>query len=322
MGRSHPTPAGAEGILHWQFMQIVVLICGVLFRSMPGTFPLAAALTAAFMLAGLHFLDPIIDQGRSFFGISRVTENATQRIMIHGVTVHGSQLSSVQMHDIPTSYYYPRGPLGWVVLTAPPDANIGVIGLGAGSLAPLSRAGQRLTYYEIDPLVEEMAKRDFSYLADSRASVAVRIGDGRQLIAQSEDGVFDLLIVDAFSGDAIPTHLLTDEAIALYLRKLKPRGLLVMHISNRYADLTRVFRGWQRTTGQRVAINQFVPSPEQLALGVRATVAVAMGRSPAALAPLATTQQWFWLDDDGPAVHWTDDHVNLLAVIDRNVLKP
>jgi len=167
-----------------------------------------------------------------------------------------------------------------------------------------------------------MARRDFTYLADAKARVDVQTGDGRRLLTAMPDDHFTLLVIDAFTSDAIPTHLLTEEALRLYMRKLTPDGLLVMHISNRYADLTRVLRGWRRVTGQRVAINQYVPTAAEQAMGVRPTVAVAMGRSAAPLAWLAQTKQWFWLDDDGPAVHWTDDHVSLLGVIDRNALRP
>jgi SAM-dependent methyltransferase len=320
--RTRPSSAASDGLLQWQFMPVAILIAGVLFAREAGTFAISVTLVSGFMIAGLHFIDPIIDQGRSFFGISRVTENAAERIMLHGVTVHGSQRKDATLRNIPTSYYYPAGPLGWSIAHVPGGARIGVVGLGAGSLATLAPAGSRLAYYEIDALVERMARRDFTYLADAKASVDVRIGDGRNLLAAEPDGAFDLVIVDAFNSDAIPTHLLTDEALAIYMRKLKPAGLLIVHISNRYADLSRVFRGWRAATGQRVAINQYVPSPEEQAAGVRATVAVATARSPAALAPLAQTRQWFWLDDEGPSVHWTDSHVNLLAVLDKNMLKP
>lgn len=317
--RAHDAGGGA---LHWQLMPLLVLALAVFLSGRSTIMPVAAGLSAVFVALGLHFVDPIIDQGRSFFGVSRVTETATSRIMIHGVTVHGAQFKDPARRDLPVSYYYPRGPLGWAVSNAPPGGDVGIVGLGAGSLAPLVRAGQHLTYFEIDPLVEQMARRDFTYLADARGSVDVRIGDGRQLLEREPDGRFDLLVIDAFNSDAIPMHLLTDEAIDLYLRKLKPTGLLVMHISNRYADLARVFRGWRRTTGLRVALDEFVPTPDEEAQGVLATVAVAIGRSSAALAPLAATRQWFWLDDDGPVAHWTDDHANLLSVLDKNVLKP
>jgi hypothetical protein len=299
-----------------------VLAAAVLLSSRPAVVPVAATLAALFVATGLHFVDPIVDEGRSFFGVSRVTETPSARILVHGVTVHGAQFKDPSKRDIPVSYYYPRGPLGWAVSSVHPGGEIGIVGLGAGSLAPLARGGQRITYFEIDPLVEAMARRDFTYLDDAHGPVTVKIGDGRQLLEQEPDGRFDLLMIDAFNSDAIPMHLLTDEALALYLRKLAPGGLLVLHISNRYADLARVFRGWRRTTGLRVAINEFVPTPAEEAQGVLATVAVAIGRSPAALAPLAATREWYWLNDDGPSVHWTDDHSNLLSVLDKNVLKP
>ena len=318
----HVHAASDTTILQWQFMPLAILVCGVLYRRQPGVFPLATALAAAFVLAGLQFTDPIIDQGRSFFGVSRVTENGYERILIHGVTVHGSQRKAPALRDIPTSYYYPDGPLGWVVAHAPDSATIGVVGLGAGSLAPLARAGQSLTFYEIDPLVEAMARRDFTFLSDSKAAIRVAIGDGRRLIAAEPDDHFDVLVLDAFSGDAIPTHLLTEEAISLYLHKLKGDGVLVIHISNRYADLARVLRGWHDVTGQRVAMSQYVPAAREQAQGVRSTVAVALSRSPRGLMRLAQTRQWYWIEDDGPSVHWTDDHVSVIDVLNRNILRP
>lgn len=316
------TGGASAGGFPWQIVPLGVLAIAVLLPARPLVFATASGLAVLFVVTGMHIVDPIVDQGRSFFGVSRVTETARVRTMAHGVTVHGAQFRDSARRDLPVSYYYPRGPLGWAVSQAPANAEIGIVGLGAGSLAPLGRAGQHLTYFEIDPLVERMARRDFTYLRDSRATVDVRIGDGRQLLAGVPDDRFDLLMIDAFTSDAIPMHLLTDEALALYLRKLKPSGLLVMHISNRYADLSRVFRGWSEATGHRVAIDQFVPDASEDSAGVLATVAVAISRAPAALAPLAATRQWFWLDADGPAVRWTDDRANLLSVIDRNVLRP
>lgn len=315
-------PVEGHGILQWQLMPVVVLAVSVLLSNAPAVFPWATLLTAAFMIAGLHFVDSIVDQGRSFFGVSRVTENANVRIMVHGVTVHGTQWKTPGLRDIPVSYYYPDGPLGWVVSHAPPGAEIGIVGLGAGSLSVLGQAGQHISYFEIDPLVEKMARRDFTFLRDAKAKVDVQIGDGRQLLERTADDRFDLLVIDAFSSDAIPMHLLTDEAIAMYLRKLKPAGLLVMHISNRYVDLSRVFRGWRFANGKRVAIDRYVPGSAEEQLGVLPTVAVAIARSGLAIAPLAATRQWYWLEDDGPAVHWTDDRASLLPILNSDFLKP
>ena len=307
--------AVGDGILRWQFMPLLVLTLGMLFVRRRGSFVTAAALSAAFVVGGLTFIDPIVDEGRSFFGVSRVTESAGERLMIHGITVHGEQRRDAALRDIPTSYYSPDGPLGWTVAHMPDRAEVGVVGLGSGSLATLARAGQHLTFYEVDPLVAHMALHDFTYLRDTKAAVAVRIGDGRQLVEREPDAHFDLLVIDAFDSDQIPTHLLTEEALGLYLRKLKPQGLLVLHISNRYADLTRVLRAWQEDSGDRVAMDQYVPPPAERAEGARATVALALARRPSALARLAPTRQWYWLDASGPAVRWTDDHTDLLGVL-------
>lgn len=315
--------SAGESYLHWQFMPVPVLVVAVLLATRPAIFPLASGLTALFMIAQLHYVEPVIDQARSFFGVSRVIENDVARIMVHGVTVHGAQFRDSARRDLPVSYYYPAGPLGWTVQHMRQDGEIGVVGLGSGALAALTLPGQRLTYYEIDPLVESMARRDFTFLKDAKGSIDVRIGDGRQLLERTEDGKFDLLIVDAFSSDAIPMHMLTEEAIGVYLQKVRPMGLLVLHISNRYADLQRVFRGWMSAApGRRVAVNQYVPTASEQAMGVLPTVAVAIARAPQAVAPLAATRQWYWLDADGPSVHWTDDHASLLSVLDKNVLKP
>ena len=323
LGRTNGLATSSDTtLLQWQFMPLAVLACGILFSRQAGVFPVSIALVTVFVVSGLHYTDRVVHQGRSFFGVSRVTENATERVLVHGVTIHGAQRKAPALRNIPTSYYSPRGPLGWAVAQAPPGAVIGVVGLGAGSLAALAQPGQTLTFFEIDPLVVEMATRDFTYLANSRARVSVEIGDGRQLIASRPDNQFDVLILDAFSGDAVPTHLLTTEALSLCLNKLKTDGLLVVHISNRFADLTRVFRGWRDVSGMRVAVNEFTPTPDEQREGVRATVAVALGRSPRGLMPLAQTGQWRWLGNEGATVTWTDDHASLLGVLSRNVLQP
>jgi len=99
-------------------------------------------------------------------------------------------------------------------------------------------------------------------------------------------------------------------------------GVLVIHISNRYADLARVLRGWRDVTGQRVAMSQYVPGAREQAQGVRSTVAVALSRSPRGLMRLVQTRQWYWIEDDGPSVHWTDDHVSVIDALNQNILRP
>src|SRR5262249_3269778 len=148
---------------------------------------------------------------------------------------HGTQSLAPERRDIPTTYYHRSGPLGDIVgglRARGPLAEVGLIGLGAGTIAAYGEAGEHFTYFEIDPAIARLAKNPayFTYLSDSRADVSIVLGDGRRRMAECADGRFDLLVLDAFSSDAIPVHLLTREAVQLYLRKLKPGGCLALHL--------------------------------------------------------------------------------------------
>lgn len=184
---------------------------------------------------------------RSFYGALRVDEFATPggtlRWMLHGQIEHGAQwVSPPARRREPLSYYTPHSGVGrafWLRTDAPPQ-RVGVIGLGAGALACYARPGDRFRFYELDPLVEALARRWFTFLADAEARGAdleVLLGDGRVSLEREPPQAFDLLVVDAFSSDAVPTHLLTREALALYLHHLQPDGLLALHITNKSLDL-------------------------------------------------------------------------------------
>src|SRR6185295_3898346 len=148
------------------------------------------------------------------------------------------------------AYYHRTGPAGEVLARygGGPAKKIGAVGLGAGSLASFAQPGQTWTYFEIDPVVEKFARdaRYFTFLADSPAKPRVVLGDARLTLAAEPDAKFDLLFLDAYSSDAIPVHLVTREALALYLRMLAPGGVLTFHISNLHLDLEPVFAGLAR----------------------------------------------------------------------------
>lgn len=183
----------------------------------------------------------VIYTDRTFFGVYRVVDSGGRHELVHGNTVHGMQLP-LGTTSRPPSYYHPSGPIGQVFRERGSRfGEIGVVGLGVGTLAAYGQEGQRLTFYEIDPGIVALAEDPslFTYLADSKADLEVVVADGRLGLA-SESRRFDLLVIDAFSSDAIPVHLLTQEAVALYADRLTPGGLIAFHISNRYLELEPV----------------------------------------------------------------------------------
>lgn len=191
---------------------------------------------------------------RNFFGILWVVERTDQagdyRQLTHGRIKHGAQYAKEPLRSQPTTYFGPHGGVG-VVMTAlqqeKPAIDIGVIGLGAGTMAAWGRPGDTMHFYEINPDDEAVARKWFTYLSGSRAKVDVALGDARIVlereIAAGRKNDFDILVVDAFSSDAIPVHLITEQCADLYKQRLKPGGLLMVHISNRSLNLEPIVRG-------------------------------------------------------------------------------
>jgi len=189
---------------------------------------------------------------RSFFGVYRVAETPDRefRMLIHGTTNHGAQrIGATAEKPQPITYYYPQGPMAAAIRAvqglrgqADSGPRFGIVGLGTGALACYAEPGDDWRFYEIDPLVVDIARNPkyFDYLTQCPPSSGVVVGDGRLTLEKEPDGAFDMLLVDAFSSDAIPVHLLTIEAMRVYLSKLKPDGVLVLHLTNRHLELTRI----------------------------------------------------------------------------------
>ncbi|HYD16210.1 MAG TPA: fused MFS/spermidine synthase [Hyphomicrobium sp.] len=192
---------------------------------------------------------------RSYFGVYRVIQSADGQfnVLQHGTTLHGAQRirdrrGKPVASTTPATYYHPHGPMASAVrlismmaAAKREEPKFGVIGLGAGSLACHSSSGEKWRFFEIDPVVIGIAKsKKFTFLANCQPEADIVIGDARLTFAKEPDESYDLLIVDAFSSDAVPVHLLTAEAIRIYASKLKPEGVGVLHISNRYLDLEQV----------------------------------------------------------------------------------
>lgn len=256
---------------------------------------------------------------RSFYGIYRVTRTprgeGAVRDLVSGTTRHGRQR---ERDGTPLSYYHPRGPLGDVIAARAP-ARIAVVGLGVGAAAGhLARADQRVRFFEIDPAVVELARAHFSYLARAGERAEVVVGDARvSLDAERRRGdpQYDLLLIDAFAGDAIPSHLLTVEALRLYEERLASDGVLLLHVSNRYYDLRPVVRANAEALGLAGVHTARV---EDLALDEDPSQYVALARAEAPLEELRLRRGWRRLRDT-PALAgartWTDDHVSPLEAL-------
>ncbi|HEV2279274.1 MAG TPA: fused MFS/spermidine synthase [Acidobacteriaceae bacterium] len=183
-------------------------------------------------------------QERNFYGTLRVTQtNApmalTIRTLTHGTVTHGTQWFAPDFRRTPTTYYAPDSGIGLALDVCCGDRprNIGVVGLGAGTIAAYGRPGDRITFYEINPSVPPIARNLFTYLRDSPARISIVLGDARLSLAAQPPQHFDVLAIDAFSGDAIPMHLLTTQAMDVYKRQLTPNGILAFHVSNQFLDL-------------------------------------------------------------------------------------
>ena len=257
---------------------------------------------------------------RSFFGIYRVNRHSgPSNVLYHGSTIHGAQFLRKPLE--PLTYYHRRGPIGQVldsVHAGYPDRNIGVVGLGTGSILCYSRPGEGWTFFEIDPAVETIARnpRLFSYLSQCSVKPRIVLGDARLTLAREPAGTFSLLVLDAFSSDAIPVHLLTREALALYMRSLSERGLLLIHISNRRLRLEPVVASLVRDAGVHALIRTHEPgrTKQDTAYEYGADwVIIAKRRD--YLAPLLTDKRWRRLSGATASSMWTDDYSNLFSVI-------
>ena len=264
-------------------------------------------------------------EGRSFYGAHEVRmykeDGKDFHMLAHGDTVHG--LQRLDQLQEPQSYYHREGPLGRLFgrLAADPEtSDIACLGLGAGTVAAFGKPGWKMTFYEIDPMVEVYASdpRLFTFLRDSKAEVNTVIGDGRLTIGQAPDGKYDLILLDAFSSDAVPIHLLTTEAIQIYFSKLKPNGVVCFHVSNRYLELKSVLSAAAQSLGLATLWNEDFNEKELT--GMRPSEIVLLARSKSAFRGLDTLPNWTPPPLDPAVRAWTDEYSNPLAAIDRSVL--
>lgn len=278
---------------------------------------LAAAFPLALILIFYQIRRPGSDAVyslRNFYGTHRVRQTGDLRKLFHGNTLHGMQYTDRFLRPFPIGYYHPQSPLGRLFEALGGSfKTIGVVGLGVGSIAAYGRPGQNLDFYELDPDVERLARDYFSYLKDSRAQTRVILGDARQSLARG-GASYDLLVLDAFSSDAVPVHLLTREAFELYLKRLSPRGLIACHVSSRFLDLKPILAAQAEALGLHGASK--VAAAKDVAEDEFMSQWVALSADSETLKPL--TEQWGWLDlkpSPRPVKAWTDRHASLLSAL-------
>ena len=184
----------------------------------------------------------VIARLRNFYGCISVVEIADATILANGTIVHGSQNTNPVRKNEPTQYFARDTGIGYLDQVLRRNApgqpmQYAVVGLGAGTIAAYGQAGDTMRFFEIDPKVEKVARKYFTFLSDSKAHVDVVIGDGRKELEADKSASYNLLVIDGFNGDAVPIHLLTKEAMSMYMKHVKPEGICLMHISNRYLNL-------------------------------------------------------------------------------------
>jgi hypothetical protein len=264
----------------------------------------------------------VVHSERDFFGVLRVAQDTSGNYyeLLHGNTLHGAQDRRPARRAEPRSYYTRGGPAGSVfgeVMKRHTPADLAVVGLGVGSLAAYARPGDRMTFYEINPAIERIARDSslFTFLADTRAAqVRVVLGDARLRLQDTPRDAYDLLVVDAFSSDAIPVHLLTREAVALYASRLRKDGLLVIHISNRYLELQPLIAGLAADAHlAALACDDLDVTVSEHSTGAQQSRWVVLARTDADLGGLLDAPCW-WKLRPVPSVLWTDDYSNVLAL--------
>jgi spermidine synthase len=314
---------------NWSYaVTFVLLIAGPL--SIGNRMVFAAVVVALMLsLSGWSKIGLSLQEGRmtrSFFGVYSIRDSGTSaRYLVHGTTIHGIQnLGSPLREVLATSYYAPRSGIGLALTAAPllfgPHARIGIVGLGTGTLSCYHRRGQDWRFFEIDPAIERIARDPsrFTFLARCLPDAKILIGDARLVLAAQPPAGLDILVVDAFSSDSVPVHLLTQEAFQTYRNRLSPDGLLMVHISNRYLDLEPIVAAAAKN-GWTARIRKYSPSLQSAAaLNYFGSNWIAMSPSSTTVQRLidrSNNEPWEKLRSDSRLSVWTDNHASILPII-------
>ena len=297
----------------------VAVICLRMSRDpMRLTLAIAGVVIAGTLTASMR--PGILLKERNFFGVREVREDTHRQmhVLVHGTTKHGAQSTNPGRRREPMSFYARRGPVG-DVFRALPSADgrrVAVIGLGAGAIAAYSAAWERWVFYEIDPDIARVARDTtyFTYLQDALATIDVILGDGRLSLARAPSHSYDLIVLDAFSSDAIPIHLLTLEALAVYRSKLSDQGVLVFHLSNRYLDLEPVLGSLLQARGISGFIRYNTGRTGELEPDADPSVWAVVAPDDSSLRAFQSDKRWRPLHTRQNLAPWTDDFSNIFSV--------
>lgn len=294
----------------------ILLMAGLLAVYMARESRIAGAVAVA-AIWGIGVLSSPISGGmseRGFFGVVKVLERDGFRLMVHGTTLHGAQAMDGDVLT-PATYYADAAPIGQVFAAHDRPGRVGVVGLGVGSVACYARPGQEYVYYEIDPIVARMAKNPdyFTFLSACTPDAPVILGDGRLTLADEPAKTFGLLLIDAFSSDSVPAHMLTREAVQLYLSRTAEDGIVLLHISNRHLALEKVVAGITESLGVPARVQFYKASGDDRGgFGVQSSRVVAIAHNEAALNVLPDDGRWTALTP-GDKRPWTDDYSNVIG---------
>jgi hypothetical protein len=322
---------GASKLLQWASVDItndlktaiaveaVIILIAFLFRHRAFRF----GLVMATLIATYHSVLPqffgstqFVFTARNFFGVKGVKYDVgtNSRRLLHGDTLHGLESLDPELLGQPLSYYHVTGPVGDVMtmLSERADQHIGVVGLGTGSMAGWTAPHRHITFFDIDLQVYEIAQTFFTFLPHCGENCDVVIGDGRLSIENAKPADFDLLMLDAFNSDSIPAHLISREAIGMYLTKLKPNGILMFHVSNRYMDV----EGLVSAVVKDASLEALVRHDEELQTNLKArSHYIVAATSPVALGSLEHDDNWLRVTKPDHIKPWTDDYSNMFEIL-------
>jgi len=323
-----------EGYRNWVIGGVGVLAAVLVLALNGNRAKFLATIVVALVLLRLYPSDAgRVETVRSFFGVHKivVTPHGQYHVLMHGTTIHGAQKflnndsTPVTGKPEPITYYHRDGGIGRAITAmrerkgAP--LRVAVIGLGAGTLTCASEPGEDWTYFEIDQTMVDTARdpKYFSYIQNCEPNIKPVIGDARLTFAKEKDGTYDVIIVDAYSSDAIPIHLATEEAMAIYKDKLAPQGAVVMHVSNRHLELESVVVGIADANDLKSWV--FSEDTNRDAEYIFSTTVVVSAREEADVGSLASSDKWTLTEAEDHHRVWTDDYSNILGAVWRRLRK-